>query len=118
MRTFQFSYRRLDAFHTAKEALARGHRIAQKFPRGHGSIADQLRRALASAYTQTVEAASRDGADRKQRSRLARAECNEAAAAIEGAMTIGIVSEEEGNEVLALLDRLAGMLTRLGGLGV
>lgn len=37
-------------------------------------------------------------------------------AAGEGALTIGIVSETEANEVLALLDRLAGMLTRLGGL--
>jgi four helix bundle protein len=117
MHTFRFSYRRLDAFHVAKEALARGHRIAQKFPRGYGPLADQLRRALASAYTQTVEGASRVGADRQQRCRVARAECNEAAAAIEGAHAIGLVSETEANEVLTLLDRLAGMLTRLGGLG-
>jgi four helix bundle protein len=116
MHTFRFSYRRLDAFHVAKDALARGHRIAQKFPRGYGAIGDQLRRALASAYTQTIEGASREGADRRQRCRVARAECNEAAAAVEGALTIGIVSETEANEVLVLLDRLAGMLTRLGGL--
>jgi hypothetical protein len=97
---FRFSYRRLDAFHVAKDALARGHRIAKKFPRGYGAIGDQLRRALASAYTQTIEGTSREGADRRQRCRVA-----------------GIVSETEANEVLSLLDRLAGMLTRLGGLG-
>jgi four helix bundle protein len=117
MHTFRFSYRRLDAFHVAKDALTRGHRIAQKFPRGYGPLADQLRRALASAYTQTIEGASREGADRKQRCRVARAECNEAAAAVEGAHAIGLVSETEANEVLVLLDRLAAMLTRLGGLG-
>ncbi|HVH42431.1 MAG TPA: four helix bundle protein [Labilithrix sp.] len=116
MHTFRFSYRRLDAFHIAKEVLSRGHAIAQKFPRGYGPLADQLRRALASAYTQTVEGASREGADRRQRCRVARAECNEAAAAIEGAHAIWLISDAETNEVLVLLDRLAGMLTRLGGL--
>ncbi|MBX3188853.1 MAG: four helix bundle protein [Labilithrix sp.] len=117
MHTFRFSYRRLDAFHVAKEALARGHVLAQKFPRGYGPLADQLRRALASAYTQTVEGASREGADRRQRCRVARAECNEAAAAVEGAHAIGLVSEAEAHELLTSLDRLAAMLTRLGGLG-
>jgi hypothetical protein len=48
---------------------------------------------------------------------LSRAECNEAAVAVEGALTIGIVSETEANEVLAFLDRLVSMLTRIGGLG-
>ncbi len=31
-----------------KDALARGHRIAQKLPRGYGATSDQLRRALGS----------------------------------------------------------------------
>lgn len=116
MHTFRFSYRRLAAFHVAKDALVRGHALALKLPRGYGPLSDQLRRALVSTYTQTTEAAAREGADRRQRCRIARAECNEAAAAVEGAQALGLVSEAEAYEVLALLDRLAGMLTGLGGL--
>src|SRR5262249_46342433 len=116
MHTFRFSYRRLDAFHVAKAALVRGHALAHKLPRGYGPLSDQLRRALLGAYLQSTEGAAREGADRRQRCRVARAECNEAAAAVEGAQALGLVTEAEALEVLALLDRLAGMLTRLGGL--
>jgi hypothetical protein len=42
-------------------------------------------------------------------------ECNEAAAAVEAAVALALVSEAEGNEVLVLLDRLSAMLTKLGG---
>jgi hypothetical protein len=46
----------------AKEALGRGDRLARRFPRGYGKLADQLRRALLSAYLGVAEAASREGA--------------------------------------------------------
>ena len=63
------------------------------------------------------EAAARDGNDRRQRFRCARGECNEAAAAVEAALALALVGEAEANAVLADLDRLAAMLTRLGGFG-
>jgi len=74
-----------------------------------------MRRALLGAYLQLTEAAARDGNDRRQRFRCARAECNEAAAAIEAALALGLVLEAEADEVLGALDRLAAMLTRLSG---
>jgi hypothetical protein len=76
-----------------------------------------MRRALLGAYLQLTEAAARDGNDRRQRFRCARAECNEAAAAIEAAGALGLVGEGEAQAVLVELDRLAAMLTRLGGFG-
>ena len=76
-----------------------------------------MRRALLGAYLQLTEAAARDGNDRRQRFRCARAECNEAAAAIEAALALGLVLEAEADEVLGALDRLAAMLTRLSGFG-
>ena len=83
--------------------------------RGYGPLADQLRRALLGTYRQLTEAAAREGNDRRQRFRCARAECNEAAAAVEGALALGLVTEAEATAVLIDLDRVAAMLTRRTG---
>ena len=117
MNTTRFAHHRLDAFHVAKHALVAGDALVKKLPRGYGALGDQTRRALLGAYLNLTEAAARDGNDRRQRFRCARAECNEAAAAIEGAFALGLLGETEANDVLVLLDRLAAMLTKLGGLG-
>jgi four helix bundle protein len=117
MHTTRFAHHRLDAFHAAKGALVAGDALVRKLPRGYGPLADQMRRALLGAYLNLPEAAARDGNDRRQRFRCARAECNEAAAAIEAAAVLGLIGEAEAGEVLTGLDRLAAMLTRLGGFG-
>ena len=115
MHTYRFAHYRLDAFHVAKAALIAGDALARKLPRGYGSLADQMRRALLGAYLQLTEAAARDGNDRRQRFRCARAESNEAAAAIEAAAALGLIGEAEAAAVLLDLDRLGAMLSRLGG---
>ena len=115
MYTTRFAHHRLDAFHTAKSALVRGDELVRKLPRGYGPLADQMRRALLGAYLQLAEASAREGNDRRQRFRCARGECNEAAAAVEGAFALGLIAEEEATAVLAELDRLAAMLTKLAG---
>ena len=115
MHTTRFAHHRLDAFHVAKSALVAGDAIVRKLPRGYGPLADQLRRALLGAYLNLTEAAARDGNDRRQRFRCSRAECNEAAAALEAAVALALVPDADAAAVLANLDRLAAMLTRLGG---
>jgi len=115
MRTTRFAHHRLDAFHVARNALVAGDAIVRKLPRGYGTLGDQLRRALLGAYLQLTEAASRDGNDRRQRFRCARGECNEAAAAVEAAEALQLIAEDEATAILGDLDRLAAMLSRLGG---
>lgn len=115
MHTTRFAHHRLDAFHVARDALVGGDALVHKLPRGYAPLGDQLRRALLGAYLQLTEAAARDGNDRRQRFRCARAECNEAAAAVEAALALGLVPEGDADAVLVNLDRLAAMLTRLGG---
>ena len=117
MHTTRFAHHRLDAFHVAKSALVAGDAIVRRLPRGYGSLADQLRRALLGAYLNLTEAAARDGNDRRQRFRCARAECNEAAAALEAVVALGLTSDADAAPVLTDLNRLAAMLTRLGGFG-
>ncbi len=79
------------------------------------ALSRHLRGALLGTYLQLTEAAARDGNDRRQRFRCARGECNEAAAAVEGAFALGLISEAEAMGVLRDLDRLAAMLTKLAG---
>ena len=117
MHTTRFAHHKLDAFHVAKSALVAGDTLVRKLPRGYGTLGDQMRRALLGAYLNLTEAAAREGNDRRQRFRCARAECNEAAAAIEAAAALGLVTESESSAVLQELDRLSAMLTRLGGFG-
>jgi four helix bundle protein len=103
--------------HFAKRALVAGDALVRRLPRGYGPLADPLRRALLGAYVNLTEAAARDGNDRRQRFRCARAEYNEAAAALEAAVALGLVPGPDAATVLGDLDRLAAMLTRLGGFG-
>jgi four helix bundle protein len=113
MNTNRFAHHRLDAFFVAKSALVAGDAIVKKLPRGYGPLADQLRRALLGTYLQLVEAASREGLDRKQRFRIARAECNESAAAVEAVAALELSHDADAQALLVLLDRLAAMLARL-----
>ena len=110
-----FDHHRLDAFHVARAALCDGDVIARQLPRGYGSLADQLRRSLLSAYLGIAEGASRSGADRASRFRCARGEACEAAAALEAVAALGLSARTHVEPVLVLLARLCAMLTRLAG---
>jgi four helix bundle protein len=70
-----------------------------------------------SAYLGIAEASSRQGADRLRRFRCARGEACEAAAALEGVLILNLAPEAEILTLLALLDRLCAMLTRLAHMG-
>ena len=117
MHPTRFAHQRLDAYQVARDALRLGHELAASFPRGHATLADQLRRALLGAFLQLTEAAARTGADRTNRFRCARGEANEAAGAVDAALVIGIARPADAEPLLVLLDRLCAMLTRLGGFG-
>ena len=111
-----FDHHRLDAFSVARQALQQGDAIARRLPRGYAALGDQLRRALLSAFLGIAEASSRSGADRLARFRCARGEACEAAAALEAVQIFRLASDREIQVVMALLDRLCAMLTRLAGL--
>ena len=112
-KTPRFSHHRLDAYQVALDALVDGDRIAGGLPRGYGKLKDQLQRALQGAFLQTVEAAARSGADRRNRFGCARAEAAEAAAALEALGALGIARNQDVQRVNWLLFRLVSMLSKL-----
>lgn len=113
----RFGHDGLDVYVVAREALVRGEAIARDLPRGYGTLADQLRRALLSTLLGIAEAASRSGADRLARFRCARGEASEAAAALEAAKLLGLAAAERVDPVMDLLGRVYAMLTRLSRSG-
>ena len=113
----RFAHDRLDAYVVAREALVLGEAVARDLPRGHATLADQLRRALLSAFLGIAEAASRSGADRLARFRCARGEASEAAAALDAVRLLGLAPAERVQPVVELLGRLYAMLTRLAKAG-
>jgi four helix bundle protein len=108
-----FDHEKLDAYRVAREALTKGDVVSRSLPRGYGALADQLRRALLSAFLGVAEGASRTGADRAARFRAARGEASEAAAALEAIDLLRLYPHEDLAEIRILLARLAAMLTRL-----
>jgi four helix bundle protein len=116
MHNARFAHSRLSAYDVVLEALVRGDAVARALPRGYAKLSDQMRRALLGAFLQFVEGASREGADRKARLRCARAEAGEAAASLEAARALALVPAGEPEQIVALLDRFAAMVTGLGQL--
>jgi len=111
-----FGYERLDAHRVAREALVLGDRLVRRLPRGYSKLGDQLRRALLSTYLGIAEGASRTGADRLARFRCSRGEAAEAAAALEAIEVLRLAPTADVRAIVALLRRVAAMLTRLAKL--
>ena len=108
-----FDYERLDVTKIARETLRLVTRMAKALPRGNANLADQMTRAIQSAWLQTAEGAGRRGADAKNRYRGAKAEAGEAAAAVEAAAIQELVREQDAREVRELLARQCAMLAGL-----
>ena len=108
-----FDYERLDVTKVARETLRLVTKIAKSLPRGNANLADQMTRAIQSAWLQMAEGAGRRGADAKNRYRGAKSEACEAAAAIEAAWIQELIREEDAREVRDLLARQCAMLAGL-----
>ena len=108
-----FDYELLDVTKVARETLRRVTKLARSLPRGNASLADQMMRAIDSAWLQSAEAASRKGADARCKYRGAYAEAGEAAAGVEAAMIKELCDFQEATEIRVLLARQCAMLRGL-----
>jgi len=106
----RFDHDRLEVTPVLLDALEIGVRIADNLPRGYGTFADQLRRALQGAYLQTCEGAARRGQDRVARYRAARAEAGEAGGAAQAIARLRLAPQQDAARLVALLGRATAML--------
>ena len=109
-----FPHARLDAYNVGLELVAQAKGLADRVPRGHRTLADQIMRAAGSIVLNVAEGANRYTAGQKrQRFTEARGECGEVAAAAEVLAALSLVPNEEAERVRHTAGRVAAMLTGL-----
>jgi four helix bundle protein len=111
---FPFPHTRLEVFQLSLEMASQAKLVADRIPRGHRTLADQLLRSSGSTVLLIGEGANRYTAGAKrQRYSEARGECGEVAAAAELLSVLELVPRKEFEVLLSLAGRVASMLTRL-----
>ncbi|MBW1880805.1 MAG: four helix bundle protein [Deltaproteobacteria bacterium] len=109
-----FPHHRLDAYRVALEAMVGVNVLARGIPRGHRSIADQMKRSSTAVVALIAEGANRRGAgEKRQRFTEARGEAGETAAWLEILVVLELAEEAHVAPTAHLLSRVAAMLTRL-----
>jgi four helix bundle protein len=111
---YPFPHTRLEVFRVALEMAAQAKAVADRIPRGHRSLADQLLRAASSVVLNIGEGANRttSGAKR-QRYSEARGEAGEVAAAAQLLISFDLVPTTLCTNLIHLAGRVGAMLTRL-----
>jgi len=110
----QFDYERLDVYGVALDFVVSADAIAQCASRGHGDLADQLRRASTSILLNLAEGAGEYASREKARFyRLAKRSATECAAVVEVFRRLQLIDEDAHRGARATLLRLVSMLVRL-----
>ena len=108
------THERLDVYRVSIELLAKVVCITADLPRGHGSIADQFRRAAQSIPLNIAEGCGRSGdSDAARHYAIARGSALECAAAVDVIRVLGIVQSDLLAEVRTLLVRVVQMLSKM-----
>jgi four helix bundle protein len=106
----------LDVYQASLEFAALAMSLLERFPRGMGSVADQLRRAALSIPLNIAEGyGKRSAGDRARSYDIARGSAHECAAVMDVAKILGIVEEETFVRGKTLLYRVVSMLVRMTG---
>ncbi|HEY3815762.1 MAG TPA: four helix bundle protein [Polyangiaceae bacterium] len=107
-------FQRLDAYRCAVEFLAVSANLSARVPRGHGDLADQLRRAALSIPLNIAEGSGKGDRDAFRFYRIARGSALECVAVLDAMEALKLVEREEIADGLELLERVVAMLTKLG----
>ncbi len=106
----------LDAYKAAIEFLALATTLVENFPRGHGALVDQLRRAALSIPLNIAEGyGKRGGDDRARFYDIARGSAHECGAILDASMVLKLVDETTFATGKTLLHRIVSMLVKMVG---
>lgn len=108
-------FQRLDVYRCAVRFLAIAAALAERIPRGYGSLSDQLRRASLSIPLNIAEGSGKPGQDAARFYAIARGSTMESAAIVDAMEALGFVAATEVVEGRELLERIVAMLTKLMG---
>ena len=108
-----FGFQRLDVYRCAVRFLALSSPITERLPRGHGALADQLRRAALSVPLNIAEGSGKGGRDAARFYTIARGSALECAAILDALEALGAIAPEDLVEPRVLLERIVSMLTKL-----
>jgi four helix bundle protein len=108
------SFQRLDVYRRAIEFLAHVGDIVGDLPKGHADRADQLVRAAESVVRNIAEGAGRwSDADCAKHYRIARGSAMECAASLDVMQLRRLVSAEQYDRGIRLLEAVVAMLTKM-----
>ena len=87
--------------------------LASHAPRGHGELADQLRRAALSIPLNIAEGSGKVDRDAHRYYRTSRGSALECAAILDAFEALGLVDGEELGAARQLIERVVAMLTKM-----
>lgn len=104
----------LDSYQAAISFLALAAKLLDQFPRGYGSMADQLKRASLSVPLNLAEGyGKRTQVDRARFYDIARGSAHECGALLDASSVLGLVDERTFIEGKTLLHRIISMLVKM-----
>jgi four helix bundle protein len=108
------SFQKLDVYQRSIEFLALVHRLLPQLPKGHGDLADQLRRSAQSTPQNIAEGAGRTSKpDKARHYTIARGSAMESASHLDLMKVAGPVDGDQYALGIELLERVVAMLTKL-----
>jgi len=108
------AHERLDVYQRAIEFLALSVKVLETFPRGHGNLVDQLRRAALSIPLNIAEGVGKNTTDDQRRYfAIARGSAMECAAILDACRILKLVEAAQVEQGKGLLERVVGMLTKM-----
>ena len=110
----KLSHETLDVYQAAIEFLVLVATLLERFPRGQGSVADQLRRAALSIPLNIAEGYGKRGrADRARFYDIARGSAHECGAILDVSSILKLVDEPTYGRGKTLLHRIVAMLVKM-----
>jgi four helix bundle protein len=108
------SFQKLDVYQRSIEFLSFVHRLMAQIPKGHGELADQLRRSAQSTPQNIAEGVGRmSRLDKARHYTIARGSAMESAAHLDVMKVDDLVDDEQYRLGIELLERVVAMLTKL-----
>ena len=115
-----FGFQKLDVYRCAVTFLGVASRLAERVPRGHSALSDQLRRAALSVPLNVAEGSGKGTMEDREARRLyaiARGSALECAAIVDAFQALQFVPAAEADNAHELLERIVSMLTKMARAG-